>query len=102
MRCREKSLQPGQSITLQQPVSSYFLPKGLEEGTAATLKEHDYGSLVIDVNGAEWRISDRCIDHEMEYEIRNQWVPASDPRVIAYLKQWRAGNGMKARQMTEG
>ena len=96
MRCREIRPESGQSVILRQPYSSYFLPEGLAPGTKATVKEHDYGTLIIDVDGVEWRISDRCIEHEMEYEIRNRWVPAKDPRVIAYYADWNAGNHQKA------
>ncbi len=90
MCCREKTIYPGQTLTLKQPASSYNLPAGLMPGTKAILKAHSYGGMTIDVNGVEWHIFDRCVAYELEYQIGPHWFPASDPRVVQYLADWKA------------
>jgi hypothetical protein len=90
MRCREKTILPGQTLVLKNGVSSYWLPDGLEPGTRAILKQHSYGGMAVEVDGVEWHISDRCVEYELEYEVGNRWVPESDPRVLAYKAHWKA------------
>ncbi len=78
----------GQKVILQEPESSYFLPKELQSGTEATLLKSYYGTLTIEQGGKEWRISDRCIQHDMEFELkRNCWLPKDHPMTAAALAE---------------
>ena len=83
MFCREKSLKVGQQVTLKNPISSYFLPQGLHAGSLATVIESSYGTVTIEQEGKQWRISDRCIEYEYEYQVRpNCWLPKNHPLTI--------------------
>ncbi|MFN7139609.1 MAG: hypothetical protein ACK4UN_09735 [Limisphaerales bacterium] len=86
--CREKRVKIGQEVVLKNLENSYFLPKGLEEGSKAIVRGTDYGSLIIEQDGKEWRISNRCIEHEMEYEVkRNCWLPRDHPMTIKAMEE---------------
>ncbi len=86
--CREKRLVVGQKVTLRNPENSYFLPEGLQSGSSVILLKSYYGTLTIEQDGKEWRISDRCIHHELEFEVRrNCWLPKDHPMTIQALEE---------------
>lgn len=90
MFCRHKQLRVGQQVTLRNPESSYWLPKGLEPGTRATLIKSYYGALTIEQNGQQWQIPYLCIDHELEYEVRkNVWLSKDHPETIQEMERER-------------
>ena len=63
-------MKAGEEVTLRDSFSSYWLPEGLVVGSKALVVDApNDGSITVLQNGKEWRISDRCIDSNHEYEL---------------------------------
>jgi hypothetical protein len=81
MQIREIPPKPGEEVIVQEAYSSYFLPDDLPPGTKAKLLSLYYGTATVEHAGKTWKISDRCIKHEYEWQVGTKWYPANHPAV---------------------
>src|SRR5688572_3860917 len=83
MRCRQKSMKPGDIFPVNISDFHYQLPPGLNPGTLIKLVAFDHGYWTVEANGEPFKVFIARIESGWEYELKGRWFPADDPSVIA-------------------